>query len=106
MIKRHEFPENSSLVSLLKPLAEGAMKSAQKLPEKWWPKYMNGYPVDNLSEDTVILVLEDNAKRKVEFFAGYKFEYPAQRKFVYDVVETIYEKSAYPIDGGFYLLLP
>lgn len=101
MIKRHEFPENSALICLLKPLAIGAMNSAQKLPEKWWPKKMNNYPVENLSADTVILVLEENAKRKVEFFAGYD-----QGEFVYDVVETSYQSSAKTIDGGFYLLLP
>lgn len=97
-LKVYEFPEDSSMICLLKSLAEGALNSAKKFPEKWWPKRMNNYPVDNLSAETCTLILENNNRHKVEFFY-----WNDGTEIAWSIVEETFTPST---SKDFYLLLP
>lgn len=64
-----DFPKEPGAI-ILKNLAKGAVESAQKLPERWWPKRQNDYPVTFLSKESCTLEVKRTQKELVEFTFG------------------------------------
>lgn len=103
ILSSSESSVENSIETYLKNLAIGAVKSAKKLPEKWWPKRMDGYPVENLSAETCILVLEKNDKRCVEFFYWHNTTENDTPEHVWVLSQETYPPST-KTSGEIYLL--
>jgi hypothetical protein len=94
-----EFPQND-VAKMLLELAKGATERAGKVPEKWWPKRMNNYPVTNLSPVLCCLELEKTNKHHTEFFY-----WNDEGNDVWSIVTEIYETSSMTT-SDFVLCLP